>query len=84
MLRLSANVRSTHAADGGVVLDIRQGCMFRLNRTGSRILELLSAGADEKAIVSSLVEEFSTDPATAAADTGAFLTLLREHALLEA
>lgn len=84
MLRLSASVRCTHSADGAVILDIRQGSMFRFNPTGSRVLELLSAGADEKAIVSSLVEEFSADPATAAADTGEFLTLLREHALLEA
>jgi hypothetical protein len=84
MLRLSASVRSTHSADGAVVLDIRQGCMFRLNSTGSRIVELLSGGADEKAIVSSLVEEFSADHAAAAADTREFLTLLLEHALLEA
>lgn len=48
--------------------------MFRLNSTGSRFVELLAAGADEKAIVLSLVEEFSTDPATAATDTSEFLS----------
>jgi hypothetical protein len=84
MLRLSSNVRSTHSADGAVVLDIRHGRMFRLNPTGSRILELLSSGANEKAIVCSLVEEFSADLATAEADTAAFIATLRENALLEA
>ena len=84
MLRLSDSARSTHTADGAVVLDVKHGRIFRFNRTGSRILELLRSGMEEKDIPGLLVREFSADPATAETDADAFIALLRQHALIEA
>jgi hypothetical protein len=84
MLLLSPDARSTHTADGAVVLDIRQGHMYTFNSTGSSILRMLEAGVEEKEIAPMLVREFSADPETAEADTGEFLDLLRQHALLAA
>lgn len=84
MLLLTPNARSTYTADGAVLLDIRQGCMFTFNPTGSRILQMLKPGVEEKEIALMLVQEFSADPETAAADTTEFLRLLRERALVEA
>jgi|HubBroStandDraft_4_1064222.scaffolds.fasta_scaffold59927_3 hypothetical protein len=83
MVRLSDSVRSTHSADGAVILDVKRGRIFRFNPTGSRILQLLRSGAEEHEIVGMLVEEFSADPATAESDTNAFLTALRQNALIE-
>lgn len=84
MILLSPNARSTHTADGAVVLDVLQGRMYTFNSTGSRILRMIEAGVEEKDIAPMLVREFSADPETAKADTGEFLTQLREQALLEA
>ena len=83
MVQLSDSVRSTHSTDGAVILDVRRGQIFRLNLTGSRILQLLRSGAEEAEIVRTLAREFSVDPATAESDTDAFLTELRENSLLE-
>lgn len=83
MVRLSDAVCSTRSADGAVALDRKNGRMFRLNPTGSRILELLRSGAEANEIARVMIDEFSADPATAEADTQAFLELLRQHALLE-
>ena len=83
MLRLSDSARSTHTADGAVVLDVKYGRMFRFNPTGSRIWQLLRSGVEEKNIPGLLVREFSADPTTAAADTEAFIASLRRHELIE-
>ena len=83
MIRLSGSVRSTHSADGGVILDVKHGQIFRFNSTGSRILQLLRSGAEKPEIARMLVREFSADPATAESDTNVFLAALRQNALLE-
>src|ERR1051326_7052876 len=41
---LADSTRRTSNADGGIVLDLRRGSMFRVNALGSRILDLLDAG----------------------------------------
>jgi hypothetical protein len=83
MLRLSNSVRTTHNGDGAVVLDIHHGRMFTFNPTGSRILELINTGVEEREIALTLAREFFADPRMAEADVGEFLTLLRRHALVE-
>jgi hypothetical protein len=57
--------------------------MFTFNHTGSRILQLLKAGAQEEEIAPMLVREFSADPVAAQADTAEFLELLQKQGLLE-
>jgi Coenzyme PQQ synthesis protein D (PqqD) len=83
MVRFSDSVRSIHSADGAVILDVRRGHIFRLNLTGSRILQLLRSGAEEPEIACMLVREFSANPATAESDTSVFLGALRQNALIE-
>jgi Coenzyme PQQ synthesis protein D (PqqD) len=83
MLRLSEQVRSTHSHDGGIVLDIRHGQMFRLNLVGSRMLELLRLGHSETRIASEISQEFGASPAIIEADLREFLIYLQEHHLLE-
>jgi Coenzyme PQQ synthesis protein D (PqqD) len=82
IVRVAENVRSTHSQDGGVVLDILHGQMFRLNFVGSKILELLKQGCAEAEIAERLAREFGIDRATAEADVREFVETLEKHHLL--
>lgn len=81
-MRVAENVRSTHSQDGGIVLDILHGQMFRLNFVGSKILELLKQGCVETEIAEQLAREFGIDRATAEADVREFVETLVKHHLL--
>jgi hypothetical protein len=83
MVRVSEHVRKTHSPDGGIVLDILHGQMFRLNFVGSRILELLQQGRTETQIADALSQEFGADRETFTADLQEFLAHLEKHHLLE-
>lgn len=82
-MRVSENVRSTHSQDGAVVLDIRQGQMFRLNLVGSRMLELLKQGRSEPQIADEISRQFAVSRETVEADLREFLSHLEKHHLLE-
>jgi len=83
MYRVSDTVRSTHGQDGAIVLDIRQGQMFNLNFVGSRILQLLKAGATELEIIREIGQEFRISPDLARSDLLEFLRTLEQHQLIE-
>jgi hypothetical protein len=83
MYRVSATVRSTHGQDGAIVLDIRQGQMFNLNLVGSRILELLKAGATESAVVDEISQKFEVKRDIAETDVREFIESLKQHHLLK-
>ena len=82
-MKLSEQIRSTHDQDGAVLLDIRQGLMFRLNPVGSRILELLKLGYPESRITDEISRDFGADRETVKSDLGEFLAHLETHGLLE-
>ncbi len=81
-MRVAENVRSTYSQDGGIVLDILHGQMFRLNFVGSRILELLKQGSSESEIAEQLAREFGIDRTTAETDVREFVETLEKHHLL--
>jgi hypothetical protein len=83
VLNLSDQVRSTHNQDGAVVLDIRQGQMFRLNLVGSRMLELLKQGYSEPRIADEISSAFGVDRTIVETDLREFLTHLEKHRLLQ-
>jgi hypothetical protein len=82
-VKLSEHVRSTHNPDGAVVLEIVHGQMYRLNRVGSRMFELLKQDRTENQIADELSREFGADRDTVAADLKEFLEHLERHQLLE-
>ena len=82
-MQLSDQIRSTHNQDGAVVLDIRQGQMFRLNLVGSRMLELLKLGYAESRIADEISREFGADRETVEADVREFLSHLAKHGLIQ-
>ena len=82
-MKLSEHVRSTHNADGAVVLDVLHGEMYRLNFVGSRMLELLKHGCTNVQIADAISREFGVSPETVAADLEEFLEHLEKHSLLD-
>jgi hypothetical protein len=83
MYRVSNTVRSTHNQDGAILLDIRQGQMFSVNRVGSRILELLKNGSTESAITDRISRDFGVSRNLAENDVREFLQKLKKCQLIE-
>ena len=82
MLRLAKNLRSVTNADGGVVLDLGRGQIFRCNATGAVVLEILARGETEEGVVREVTRRCHADVALVSADVHEFLISLRSHALL--
>lgn len=83
MFKLSEQVRSTHSQDGAVVLDIREGQMFRLNLVGSRMFELVKLGYSETSIADEISREFGVAREMVEIDLSEFLSHLEKHHLLD-
>jgi hypothetical protein len=83
VIRLSSNLRTQVTTDGGVVLDLRRGKMFRLNPTAATILQLLVNGSTEKRIIEEICRNFGAEAEVATTDVRAFLASLAKHQLLE-
>jgi Coenzyme PQQ synthesis protein D (PqqD) len=83
VLKIPDSIQSTHNRDGGTVLDIRHGRMFRLNPVGSRILDLLGRGYDQTGITDEISREFKAAREIVEPNVREFLLLLEKHGLLE-
>lgn len=82
MLRLSKNLRSVSNTDGGVILDLGRGRMFRCNATAALVLEMLARGENEERIIREVSRRCEVEPALVSADVHEFLASLESHALL--
>ncbi len=82
MYEVSAGVRSTRNEDGGIVLDIDHGQLFRLNPVAALILESLAKGCGEAEIAQEIAHQYSISSETATADVHEFLKALEEHLLV--
>lgn len=82
-MRVSGHVRKTHSQDGGVVLDVQHGRMFRLNFVGSRIVELIEQDVTPQQIAAEIAREFGISADVAERDTREFLNMLAKHQLIE-
>jgi Coenzyme PQQ synthesis protein D (PqqD) len=78
----SERIRSTHMADGGIVMNIDKGKMYSLNASGSAIFQLLEKGLDDEAIVTEFVRRFEIPSDVARRDLQDFREALRSHALV--
>lgn len=83
MLRLSENLRSVTNADGGVILDLHRGQIFRCNATGAIILELLARELDQTELVSEFSKLCQVAPDCASNDVQHFLATLSRLGLLQ-
>lgn len=82
MLPLRERFRSVDTADGGVVLDVDNGRLFRLNPTGMRILALLQQKIPIDRIADEIGRECGVDPQTVREDLRDFSASLAERGLL--
>jgi hypothetical protein len=83
MYQVSAGVRSCRNEDGGIVLDIAQGQMFRLNPVGAQILEFLSNGLVEADIAREIARKYAINEERALKDVREFLKCLEDQQLVQ-
>ena len=84
MAALLDRLRSVDSPDGGVVLDIENGKMFRLNPTGMRILAQLNQGMPAADIVDEISRDYRVDAQVAREDFDNFLAALQGCGLVDA
>jgi hypothetical protein len=75
-------IRRVANADGGVVLDLRRGAMFRVNPLGARVLDLLDEGKSSAQIAEKLSTEFAVALSEVQADVTEFVESLKAHGVL--
>ena len=83
MTPLAKNIRRVSSADGGIVLDVGRGTMFRLNPLGSRVLDLLDKGELLARIADQISAEFGVALDVAETDLREFLDSLELHGVLD-
>jgi Coenzyme PQQ synthesis protein D (PqqD) len=83
MFRVSEHVRKTSSEDGGIVLDVKHGCMFGLNLVGSRIIELLEQRHTPAQIAEEIASSFGVPTDIADRDAREFLEALEKNHLIQ-
>jgi len=71
------SIRRVANTDGGVVLDLRRGAMFRVNPVGARVLDLLDEGDSATQIAEKLSAEFNVALHEVHADVEEFIESLK-------
>lgn len=84
MYEVSSGVRTTRNEDGGIVLDIDHGQMFRLNPVGALILDFLREGRSNAEIAQEVADQYNISLEVAWADMSEFLKSLEESKLVRA
>jgi Coenzyme PQQ synthesis protein D (PqqD) len=82
LYEISGEIRSTHDVDGGTLLDISRGQIFRLNATGSRIFECLHLGQSESQIIDSISKDFDIARTSVQSDLTVFLQSLEQQGVI--
>ena len=82
MTPLPNSIRRAANADGGVVLDLRRGTMFRVNPLGAKVLDLLDQGESPTQIAEKLSTEFNVPLHDIRADVEEFVKSLKIHGVL--
>ncbi len=83
MLAISSTVRRTKTLDGEVLLEIERGQMFGINPIGSKILELIGSGCDEREIAKQVSAAYGADIDLVRTDVREFLEALSRHSILQ-
>ena len=76
------SVRCVVQDDGGILLDLRTGKYFSMNRVGAHIWQQLSAGTDAEAMEASLMAQYHVSPEALHDDVIAFVKRLEAAALV--
>ena len=76
------SVRASISRDGAVLMDVRQGIVFSLNLTGSKVWSQLAEGRSVEDIADNLRKEYDITREQALADTQDLIRHLEEKHLL--
>ena len=76
------NMICTETDDGVVILDIESGKFFQLNRTASRVWNLLEQPIPMPDLCNRLERDFAVDSQTCAEDVSSFISQLAESGLI--
>ena len=77
-------IRRLSSIDGGVVLDLKRGTLFRVNPVGAKVLDLLAQGNSQEQIAEKLSVEWQVAWSDVQADVGEFLESLKAHGVIVA
>lgn len=83
MLAISSAIRKTETQDGAVLLDVERGQMYCLNLVGSKILELIASGCDEREIIDRLSAVYGAKNGGVRADVREFIETMRKHGIVD-
>lgn len=83
-IRISENLRITRSPDGGVILDVKVGRMFKVNLVGSKIMELLEQQHSPDRIARDIASTFTISEEIALTDVREFIEMLKKFNLIEA
>lgn len=84
MIRISKDVLFEILDGEAVLLELDSGTYFQLNRTGTRMWQLIQEHGDPDRIVSQIAGEFDASPAQIKQDLDALLSDLAANGLIEA
>lgn len=84
MAQFPNTIRRLSNSDGGVLLDLRRGVMFRLNSLGARVLDLLEQGNSPAQIAETFSAEFQVPLEEVQADVREFVDALKVRRVLDA
>jgi hypothetical protein len=82
MMKRNDDVISRPFGEAAVLVDLATNQVFELNRTASRIWELLGDALDRPAIVEALLQEFDVDRAKLQVEVDDLLEALRRQNLI--
>ncbi len=85
MYKFSAEIRrTTSESDGSIVLNLREGLIFKLNPLGQLVCDMIEQGLREPAIVESICRRFPDEPEQRVAlDVHDFLLELNEKQIVQ-
>jgi len=84
MAQIPDTIRRLSSSDGGVLLDLRRGMMFRVNPLGARVLDLLEQGDSPEQIAEKFSAEFQVPLEEVQADVREFVDALKVRCGLDA
>ena len=81
-IKISDQVLSQEVSGETVLLDLQSEFYFGLDKTGTRIWELLQSGVSIEDLIGTMLDEFEVDRETLEADLNALLGKLLEAGLV--
>ena len=81
-IKISDQVLSQEVSGETVLLDLQSEFYFGLDKTGTRIWELLQSGVSIEDLIGKMLDEFEVDRETLEADVNALLGKLLEAGLV--